>query len=158
MSEEPDSPADLTPDAAAAVARVLPDVPPPFGLHSTANQRIGALNERRMQLGKDLARLRRHALKAPTRGAPADDEDGMTIAHPVLFAAALDRQMRLLDLDLKVHQEVYDVDRVREYLHRLSTTVIARILDADPDLGAALLDDVKALNAEFNIGGDPAKS
>jgi hypothetical protein len=147
--EDPDSPP--TPPA------VIPPAPVPayLGLHSTSNERIGALAERRLGIQRDIERISRHALIEPNKNQVADDPDGKIIRHPVMWMATIDRKMRLMDLDLKVHQEVYDVDRVREYLHRMSETIIVRLNETAPEVCAMLLADLEALNAEFNIGGDP---
>jgi hypothetical protein len=146
--EDPDSPP--TPPA------VIPSpVPAYLGLHSTKNERLGALAARRLELQRDIERIGRHSLAEPNKNQVADDPDGKIIRHPVMWMATIDRKMRLMDLDLKVHQEVYDVDRVREYLHRMSETIIVRLNEADPALCKMLLEDLEALNHEFNIGGDP---
>ncbi len=97
-------------------------------------------------------RLRKVALKPAHPTKPADSADGQYVHNPVIFAAVIDRQLRALDLAHKIGQEVYDLERVREYLQRIGQIIATRIGPVDPDVQAAIMEDIRTLNEEFLVG------
>lgn len=133
----------------------IPQVPEaPFGYREGGPTRILAMSERQAQIDADLARIRAKALARPKTGQVADGPDGLMITHPVLFMAALDRQIKAVELGLKVGKEAYELERVRAYLAEMSDIVGRRIAQLDPAVHAELIGDLEALNARYLVGSD----
>lgn len=137
--------------------------PPTAALPSAAvglalHERLGDLAGQKSRIQAELDRAQRYAVRKPDPREKrqvelaAENPDGLTIVNPVYHLAMIDRMIRFLNLDLEVHQQVYDVDRAKEYLQRVAALVGAKLAQLDPAIAAELAEEFKALNREFSIG------
>lgn len=122
--------------------------------------RLGELEDSKSRIKGELERARRYSLRKPDPKQPkqvemaAENSDGLMIANPVHHLALISRMIQFLDLDLKVHQQVYDIDRAKEYLERVSAMVFGKLAQLDPVIRDELVEEFKALNREFQIGAE----
>lgn len=143
---------------ATTSAPTLPTVVAPVG--SPLHSRLGDLGAQKDKIRQELERASRYAIRKPDPTQKrqvelaAENPDGLTIVNPVYHMAMIDRMIRFLGVDLEVHQQVYDIDRAKEYLQRVSALIGAKLAKLDPALHAELIEEFKALNREFQIGVD----
>lgn len=106
--------------------------------------RVRSNLERLNSIDDSVSKLEAYSLKPDP-----ESEDGTAIKFPVIFASTIDKRITALQLNLKIGESLYDLDRVRYYLNRIGEIVRDRIAPMAPEVQQQILEDMDALNAEF---------
>jgi hypothetical protein len=152
--------ATRAPPAVAAAAGFNPPIPDRMGgardksdsvepviAHDNLG-RLGVIDE-------DVAELKAFSLvKAPGR------KRGFRVKFPQLFERAVLLEMRALELNMKIGQQLYDLDRVRTYVTRLGEIVHRHSASLPQEVIDAMMAEIDQLNREFTkpayVGDDGA--
>lgn len=130
--------------AAAAAAPPATSLHPP-AVHRGIRPVVASDNLSRLSaVDMDVARLRAYAT-VPDPMAP----DGIRIKFPLIYDRALQHSMRALELNMKIGQQLYDLDRVRAYVQRLGEIVNDRLANVAPEVIEEIAADIDQLNADF---------
>jgi hypothetical protein len=101
-------------------------------------RRLATLRERMLRIDEDVAKMRDYSLKP----------DG-SIKFPLVFMTMVGRQLDALEMNRKVGEALFNLDRLQGYFQGLSDIIRERIGPLSPEVQAAILADLDKLNAEF---------
>lgn len=93
------------------------------------------------RLAKDGERLRAYSVK-PDETA----QDGEAIKNPTMFAASMDKRLKVLDTAVRIMQEVWDLQYMQRFFDSIVAIIVEEIGPAHPDIQARVLQRLKELN------------
>jgi hypothetical protein len=94
-----------------------------------------------VRLAKDGEKLRSYSVKPdPTQ------PDGEGIKNPTMFAASIDKRLKVIDTAVRIMQEVWDLQYMQRFFDAIVDIIVEEIGPAHPDIQGRILARLKELN------------